>query len=222
MTKHFLNINEPCQQDWIAMTATQQGKFWGSCNKEVIDFTSYTDSQLVNYFKQKKEENVCGNFYQNQLSHWIEDTNLKKCHPQIYKVIVSLLLLVGSQNLNAQNSNKPEVVNLNLKQDQQKISVGKVKEEYCDTSKTKSTSERIVIRGAVSSITSREQPLIILDGVHYKFSDIKQLNPNDIESVKILKPAQATAIYGVEGANGVIIFETKKCKKNPKTKVPIS
>ena len=43
--------------------------------------------------------------------------------------------------------------------------------------------------------------------------DINALNPNDIESIEILKDASATAIYGSQGANGVILITTKQGKK---------
>lgn len=58
------------------------------------------------------------------------------------------------------------------------------------------------------SITANNGPLFIVDGVQY--SNIQDLNPNDIESMEILKDASSTAIYGSRGANGVIIVTTKK------------
>ncbi len=54
------------------------------------------------------------------------------------------------------------------------------------------------------------QPLFILDGVQVPYSRIHNLNPNRIETLNILKDAGATAIYGSEGANGVIVIETVK------------
>ena len=50
-------------------------------------------------------------------------------------------------------------------------------------------------------------PLIVVDGVSNV--DIDAVNPNDIESLQVLKDASATAIYGAQGANGVIIITTK-------------
>ena len=54
-------------------------------------------------------------------------------------------------------------------------------------------------------------PLVMLDGVKYK-GDINKLNPNEIESVEVLKSASATASYGTDGLNGVILITTKKAK----------
>ena len=51
-------------------------------------------------------------------------------------------------------------------------------------------------------------PLFVVDGM--LFDDVSFLNPNDVESIEVLKDASATAIYGSRGANGVIIISTKK------------
>src|SRR5690606_39283308 len=54
------------------------------------------------------------------------------------------------------------------------------------------------------------EPLIVIDG--FQGGDLKSLNPRDIQDIQILKDAAATAIYGAQGANGVILIETKKGK----------
>ena len=63
----------------------------------------------------------------------------------------------------------------------------------------------IRIRG-VGSLNSAE-PLVLVDGVERPFS---QLDPNEIESISVLKDASATAVFGVRGANGVILVTTKR------------
>ena len=67
----------------------------------------------------------------------------------------------------------------------------------------------IVIRGA-GSLTGSTAPLYVVDGFPLETSTMGDLNPNDIESIDILKDASATAIYGARGANGVVIITTKK------------
>lgn len=61
------------------------------------------------------------------------------------------------------------------------------------------------------SLTASNAPLILVDGISYG-SDIT-INPNDIESIEVLKDASTTAIYGSRGANGVIMITTKKGKE---------
>lgn len=66
---------------------------------------------------------------------------------------------------------------------------------------------RVIIRG-ISTINASASPLYVVDGV--VMSDFNLLNPNDIESIEVLKDASAAAIYGARGANGVIMVTTKR------------
>ena len=61
------------------------------------------------------------------------------------------------------------------------------------------------------SLTASNAPLILVDGIAYG-TDI-DINPNDVESIEVLKDASTTAIYGSRGANGVILVTTKKGKE---------
>lgn len=95
----------------------------------------------------------------------------------------------------------------------------------------------VTIRGA-SSLSQSTQPLYVVDGVPLSNANIASgsdqpgeanfgsytptnplasLNPNDIESVEVLKDASATAIYGSRGANGVVLITTKKGKSEEGT-----
>ncbi|WP_051666737.1 TonB-dependent receptor [Pedobacter sp. R20-19] len=69
----------------------------------------------------------------------------------------------------------------------------------------------ILIRG-VRSLTASNSPLYVVDGIPLQAGGIEAINPNDIESIDILKDASATAIYGSRGANGVVLVTTKKGK----------
>ncbi len=76
---------------------------------------------------------------------------------------------------------------------------------------------KILIRGN-GSITGGNTPLFILDGVPIASNDYAAMNPNDFESVSVLKDASATSIYGSRASNGVIFITTKKGRKG-KTKL---
>ncbi len=71
------------------------------------------------------------------------------------------------------------------------------------------TGMNVRIRGVGSN--QKSEPLYIVDGM--KTGDINYLAPEDIESMEILKDAASSAIYGTEGANGVVIIKTKSGKK---------
>ena len=70
-------------------------------------------------------------------------------------------------------------------------------------------SMSVRIRGS-NSISSSNEPLYVVDGFPASFSTGATINPNDIESIEVLKDASATAIYGARGANGVILITTKR------------
>lgn len=69
----------------------------------------------------------------------------------------------------------------------------------------------ITVRGA-NSITQDNSPLYVIDGFPIESADNNLINPQEIESIDVLKDAAATAIYGARGANGVIMITTKKGK----------
>jgi TonB-linked SusC/RagA family outer membrane protein len=105
-------------------------------------------------------------------------------------------------------------------------------------------SSRIVIRGA-GSISGNNQPLFVVDGIPIDNSNYasftqaygdrddnfgnvdygnaaQDINPNDIESVSVLKGANAAALYGSRAANGVILITTKKGKAGENLKVDVN
>jgi TonB-linked SusC/RagA family outer membrane protein len=70
----------------------------------------------------------------------------------------------------------------------------------------------IKIRG-FSSLNAGNNPLIIVDGAPYS-GDVSSINPNDVESMTVLKDAASNALYGARGANGVIMITTKRPDKS--------
>ena len=78
------------------------------------------------------------------------------------------------------------------------------------TSGSAGSSVSILLRGS-RSIYGDNAPLFIIDGV--QGGSFEDINPNDIESIDVLKDASSTAIYGSAGANGVIIITTKRGKE---------
>ncbi|MEG1905406.1 MAG: TonB-dependent receptor [Bacteroidales bacterium] len=76
------------------------------------------------------------------------------------------------------------------------------------------------IRG-INSINAGTTPLFILDGVAISSSDFSSINPNDIESVSVLKDASSTSIYGARAANGVVVITTRRGKMNEKGQVRV-
>ncbi|RPD48188.1 SusC/RagA family TonB-linked outer membrane protein [Paracnuella aquatica] len=71
-------------------------------------------------------------------------------------------------------------------------------------------SAQITIRGVQSIQGAGAQPLYVIDGVPMPSFDMQSINPNDFESITVLKDASAAALYGARGGTGVIVITTKK------------
>ena len=124
-----------------------------------------------------------------------------------------------------------DVLNNNVFPTADALLAGSVAGVQVTTSGQPGSGSSIRIRGS-NSISANNEPLYVIDGLlYYKesgtlstgergtgisggISPLSLINPNDIESIEVLKDVSATAIYGSRGANGVIIVTTKKGKRN--------
>ncbi|GAA4305499.1 TonB-dependent receptor [Compostibacter hankyongensis] len=70
----------------------------------------------------------------------------------------------------------------------------------------------IYIRGIATFTSASKEPLVLVDDVEYTLNQLFLIDANEVESVSILKDAAATAIYGIKGANGVILVTTRRGK----------
>jgi len=74
-------------------------------------------------------------------------------------------------------------------------------------------------KNGVVEITTKNKPLYVVDGVIC--AEIKDIEPNSIESITVLKDQSATALYGEKGKNGVVIITSKKDSKNKKSEIDV-
>jgi hypothetical protein len=66
-----LTIAEPCHEHWDNMTPVEKGRFCDACQKQVVDFTDMSDSQVAAFFKKPSTGSVCGRFMNDQLDREI-------------------------------------------------------------------------------------------------------------------------------------------------------
>ncbi len=83
-----IRIPEPCHEDWAKMNATEKGKFCNVCTKEVFDFTSKTDEELVKFLTENK--NACGKLKTSQLNR---EVKLERKSGQSFAPIAASMLL---------------------------------------------------------------------------------------------------------------------------------
>ena len=86
------------------------------------------------------------------------------------------------------------------------------------TSSVPGSSAGVLVRG-VNSINANTAPLTVIDGVPFSNlgGSMNDINPNDIESIEVLKDASAVAVYGTRGSSGVILITTKRGKTGEPT-----
>ncbi|TXH28373.1 MAG: T9SS type A sorting domain-containing protein [Cyclobacteriaceae bacterium] len=111
MQKLQLSIPEPCHENWQEMTPTQQGRFCKACAKEVIDFSMMTDTEVLNYFINLREEKVCGRALPSQLNRAITYPKEPKKRLFWYWNYLLMCFLFFSKNssVKAQGGVKPVV-----------------------------------------------------------------------------------------------------------------
>ncbi len=123
------------------------------------------------------------------------------------------------QQVNAEDFNRGAITS------PQELLAGKVAGVQITTPGDPGGKSIIRIRGG-SSLSASNDPLIVIDGVPVANDDVSGarnplniINPNDIESITVLKDASATAIYGSRASNGVILVTTKKGKLGKKISI---
>lgn len=85
-----ININEPCHEDWSNMSPVEQGRFCSSCQKQVIDFTTKSDEEIITFFNNYNGSS-CGRFANEQLNRPIQTVELKPAS-RFIRYAASLLL----------------------------------------------------------------------------------------------------------------------------------
>jgi hypothetical protein len=100
-----INIPNPCHQKWEEMTPCGQGRFCGHCQKTVIDFSTWSDTALYDFFAKRREK-VCGRFLPSQLNRNI---NIPlQPHSRLYGLTIALgLTLIFTQGTSVYAQNKP-------------------------------------------------------------------------------------------------------------------
>jgi CarboxypepD_reg-like domain len=103
MNKLKITIQQPCSENWNNMKPYGYGRYCDSCEKEVIDFTKFTDQDLINWFR-KDSVNICGMLKPSQLNNLIvakSTFSLKRFKPSL--IAASLITLLSLPKISVAN-----------------------------------------------------------------------------------------------------------------------
>lgn len=104
-----LQINKPCLENYATFKPTKSGGFCNSCSKEVIDFTNMNSKEIINYFKEKKNDNTCGKFNKNQLKTYNEKLTSKSFINMISGIGFACLSFFTMGTMHAQGQVKTKI-----------------------------------------------------------------------------------------------------------------
>jgi hypothetical protein len=101
MKKMRISIENPCHEDWQAMTPETQGRFCGACEKTVVDFTTMSDAEILQYFSKPDVGKTCGRFRVEQLAEPGAANSLKPSQSLLHFAYLLVVVLgVGLSSCN--------------------------------------------------------------------------------------------------------------------------
>jgi hypothetical protein len=173
-----LSIPEPCHQSWQQMTPTEQGRFCKSCAKEVVDFSTMTDKEVLNYFVELKDKNVCGRALPSQLERAITmpAAPVKKRFWYLNYMALFFLFFSKASNTKAQTKGKISIANTN-------IQPGNLLPQSLQIQTAENTSLKRIIAGKIMDANGKGIPFAT---VHVKGSNVKVITDQyGVYSIKV-------------------------------------
>ena len=108
-----LSIPKPCSEKWNEMTPTEKGRFCSVCERNLIDFTHFSDDELLRFVKNN-DDKLCGRFTKNQVDRKLESTVVSENKIIQYSKIAGFVLpsLIANEAFTQNNTEtKSEISN---------------------------------------------------------------------------------------------------------------
>lgn len=223
-SKLIIQIPEPCHENWNQMLPTEKGKFCKVCTKEVVDFTSKSDEELIRYFSTKG--NLCGRFDESQLNRELIADRKKRNHWLSYVASLLFPLSLFSQEKQSSVEKAEKTVQTDTLQ-YKKLDIGSLQRKAKATLQTKNDSitvkgivtddtgiplpgATILVKGTIKGTTSdfdgeytikaKNGDILLISYVGFKTKEVR-INPNrTYEDIHLLPDSDleiCTAIAGV-------------------------
>lgn len=178
-----LSIPQPCSENWDKMTPNERGRHCSSCNKTIIDFSLYSDRQLIEFI-EKAQGKICGRLSPAQVNRPITYTEPRNNF--LYKLLFGSALTVGitcSANANYNPNQRPLI--------EQCIGSIENDKEYLPTDSLHKYIQGIVIGSSSKDTLPFAEVLLTYNGVHIDstYTDInghyKLLIPESLLTIKL-------------------------------------
>lgn len=213
-----ITIPKPCHENWAAMTPDEKGRFCKVCSKSVRDFTSASDLQIMNDLSG--DSNICGNFRVDQLDRNLSHSFINSLFA---KFAVGFVLtsggIVSGQKQPKDSCEVIKDVPIQIRGEISQIPTPKtelINRETLNNIKGKPANidlintHQVRVGGATSSSDPMVLSLFIVDGKIITDEKFRQIDPDSIEKIEVLKGAAATALYGERAKYGAIIITLKE------------
>lgn len=175
-----LSLNNPCSENWDAMSTVTTGRFCQSCQKTVTDFSQFTDSELMDFFKKRNYQSLCGRIQQHRVNKvYVEiPSSVFKSHIPFWKKFLAICLVAfGSMLFTPENSYSQAVMTVQVVNPKKvKSQKSKKKPKYFKRTKGKFINHSFVIDGDPSSYVMGFLPVRkMLYPVSYDIKEILDL-----------------------------------------------
>jgi hypothetical protein len=118
-----LEITKPCSENFNKFKPTLNGGFCSSCQEEVIDFSKMKPQEIMNYFKNKSNEGICGKFNTNQLKTYTDNSKPRKRYAFWSGIGLACLSIFTFNTAHAQEETTTKPLEKNIKNQEKKINV---------------------------------------------------------------------------------------------------
>jgi len=150
-----LSIENPCQKkDWNTMLPQEQGKFCTLCAKNVVDFSTWKDEEIIAFLHAAKTP-ICGRLSQMQMAREITSTSHKAAQSKFWDKIVATWLLLAAATNSAEAKEKPKEKVQLLDWKQQNIS----KQDLPKNSPPKDSTKNIIRGKVIDEFSGEPAPL---------------------------------------------------------------
>jgi TonB-dependent SusC/RagA subfamily outer membrane receptor len=236
-----ITIPNPCHENWNAMSLQEKGRFCSVCSKTVRDFTVSSDREVMKAFS-RPEDHICGRFNASQLNRNLQYSEINSVFVKFavgFMLTAGGLITVHGQQTTAQDSTRVEGLHevvvtgyksvkksmvtglgtivsedvINGKQEDKSSTLAEKTRGVTVNPPSTNSSNAIRIGGAHRVTDDSQKPLVVIDRKIVPLKVLEEIDPQSIATVSILKGNDATALYGAQAKNGVIIVTTKNHRK---------